>query len=97
VIEGNLSCLTCLFGRSRRPSPQCLRLLPRYLTSSHGAICLFFLSGNGDITINGNVTAVKSGTVCQVRAGEQHSLRNLGGGDRLVLTIYDPPRARRRG
>src|SRR5438094_10081080 len=28
VIEGNLSCLTCLFGRNRRPSPQCLRLLP---------------------------------------------------------------------
>jgi RNA polymerase sigma-70 factor (ECF subfamily) len=28
VIEGNLSCLTCLFGRNRRPSPQCLRSLP---------------------------------------------------------------------
>src|SRR6266487_4615119 len=28
VIEGNLSCLTCLFGRNRRPLPQCLRLLP---------------------------------------------------------------------
>src|SRR6266478_4112369 len=28
VIEGNLSCLTCLFGRNRRPSPQCLRLMP---------------------------------------------------------------------
>ena len=28
VIEGNLSCLTCLFGRNRRPSPQCLRLQP---------------------------------------------------------------------
>src|SRR5262249_62291860 len=28
VIEGNLTCLTCLFGRSRRPSPQCLRLQP---------------------------------------------------------------------
>jgi RNA polymerase sigma-70 factor, ECF subfamily len=28
VIEGTLSCLTCLFGRNRRPLPQCLRLLP---------------------------------------------------------------------
>ena len=28
MIEGKLSCLTCLFGRNRRPSPQCLRLLP---------------------------------------------------------------------
>src|SRR5258707_12738379 len=26
-IEGNLSCLTCLFGRNRRASPQCLRVL----------------------------------------------------------------------
>ena len=28
VIEGNLSCLMCLFGRNPRPSPQCLCLLP---------------------------------------------------------------------
>ena len=28
VIEGNLTCLTCLFGRNRRPSPHCLRLQP---------------------------------------------------------------------
>jgi RNA polymerase sigma factor (sigma-70 family) len=26
--RGELSCLTCLCGRNRRPSPQCLRLLP---------------------------------------------------------------------
>jgi quercetin dioxygenase-like cupin family protein len=58
---------------------------------------LFVLSGNGDITINGEVTPVGSGTVCQVRAGEKHSLRNLGTDDMLVLTIYDPPRAQRRG
>jgi hypothetical protein len=28
----------------------------------------------------------------QVRAGEKHSLRNLGDDDMFVLTIYDPPR-----
>jgi quercetin dioxygenase-like cupin family protein len=57
---------------------------------------LYFLNGNGDITINGNVAPVQTGTVCQVRAGENHSLRNLGDGDMLVLTIYDPPRSRRK-
>jgi quercetin dioxygenase-like cupin family protein len=36
-----------------------------------------------------------TGTVCQVRAGEKHSLRNLSDDDMLVLTIYDPPRTRR--
>ena len=97
MIEGNLSC----FNVSVRPQPAAVAAVsalaatvPHIEPWSH---LLFFLSGNGDITINGNVTAVKSGTVCQVRAGEQHSLRNLGGGDMLVLTIYDPPRARRRG
>src|SRR5260370_30231340 len=28
VVEGGLSCLTCLFGRNRPPAPQWLRLLP---------------------------------------------------------------------
>ncbi len=28
MIEGNLSCLMCLFGRNPRPSPPCLCLLP---------------------------------------------------------------------
>jgi len=33
--------------------------------------------------------------VCQVRAGEKHSLRNLSDDDMLVCTIYDPPCTRR--
>jgi quercetin dioxygenase-like cupin family protein len=55
---------------------------------------LYFLSGEGDVTIEGNVSTVCKGTVCQVRAGERHSLRNLGNDDMVVLTIYDPPRQR---
>lgn len=55
---------------------------------------LYILSGNGDITINGDTAMVRRGTVCQVRAGEKHSLRNLGDDDMLVLAIYDPPRVR---
>jgi mannose-6-phosphate isomerase-like protein (cupin superfamily) len=57
---------------------------------------LFILSGNGDITINNETTAIQTGTVCRVQAGERHSLRNLGEGDMLILTIYDPPRDRRK-
>ena len=39
---------------------------------------LYVLSGTGDITIGGHTSTVQKGTVCQVRAGEKHSLRNLG-------------------
>jgi|SRR5712671_5528244 len=38
--------------------------------------------------------SIRSGTVCQVRAGAKHSLRNLGEDNLLVLAIYDPPRKR---
>jgi len=55
---------------------------------------LYFLSGTGDITINGHTSPIHGGSVCQVRAAEKHSLRNLGSSDMLVLTIYDPPRTR---
>ncbi len=56
---------------------------------------LYFLSGTGDIDIAGVNSAVRTGTVCQGRAGERHSLRNLGDDDMLVLTIYDPQRERK--
>ena len=54
----------------------------------------YFLSGTGDVTIEGETQPVATGTVCQVRAGQKHSLRNLGVDDMIVLTIYDPPRKR---
>jgi quercetin dioxygenase-like cupin family protein len=57
---------------------------------------LYIMSGQGDVTINGGTVAVQTGSVCQVRAGEKHSLRNLGDDDMLVLTIYDPPRVRQK-
>ena len=55
---------------------------------------LYFLSGTGDITIEGETAAVSTGTVSLVKAGQKHSLRNLGGDDMIVLTVYDPPRQR---
>ena len=39
---------------------------------------LYFLSGTGDVTIDGETQPVATGTVCQISAGQKHSLRNLG-------------------
>ena len=55
---------------------------------------LYFTHGTGDVTIGGTTWPVRPGTVCLVKAGERHSLRNLGGDDMLVLAVYDPPRKR---
>ena len=55
---------------------------------------LYFLSGTGDVTIDGETQPVATGTVCQISAGQKHSLRNFGKDDMIILTIYDPPRKR---
>ena len=55
---------------------------------------LYFTSGTGDVTIEGQTWPVRPGTVCLVKAGEKHSLRNLGSDDMIVITVYDPPRVR---
>ncbi len=55
---------------------------------------LYFLCGSGDVTIDGETQPIATGTVCQIKAGSKHSLRNLGEDDMIVLTIYDPPRKR---
>ena len=57
---------------------------------------LYILSGTGGVTIDGSTAPIRTGTVRQVRAGEKHSVRNLGGDDMLILTIYDPPRERKK-
>jgi mannose-6-phosphate isomerase-like protein (cupin superfamily) len=56
---------------------------------------LYILSGTGDIVIDGQASTIGVGTVCQVKAGEKHSLRNLGEGEMVLLAIYDPPRKKR--
>jgi quercetin dioxygenase-like cupin family protein len=55
---------------------------------------LYFLSGTGDVTIDGETRPIATGTVCQIKGGSKHSLRNLGENDMIILTIYDPPRKR---
>jgi len=56
---------------------------------------LYFVEGNGELTIGERSWRVGPGTSAKVKAGERHSLRNLGPGDMLVLAVYDPPRVRK--
>lgn len=55
---------------------------------------LYFMSGEGDIDIEGEVTTIAPGSVALVKAGELHALRNLGRDDMIIFVVYDPPRRR---
>jgi quercetin dioxygenase-like cupin family protein len=55
---------------------------------------LFFVEGSGEITIGERTWPLSSGSYAKVKAGEKHSLRNLGNTEMLILTVYDPPRVR---
>ena len=55
---------------------------------------LSFVEGSGEITIGEKTWDLGPGSYAKVKAGEQHSLRNLSDGDMLILTVYDPPRVR---
>lgn len=55
---------------------------------------LFFVEGSGEITIGEKTWSLRPGSYAKVKAGEKHSLRNLGDSDMLILTVYDPPRVR---
>jgi len=44
-----------------------------------------FVSGEGEMEIDGNVFAVKTGTTACVRPNEYHEIRNTSGGDLSVL------------
>lgn len=55
---------------------------------------LFFVEGSGEITVGKRTWPLSPGSYAKVKAGEQHSLRNLGDIEMLILTVYDPPRVR---
>jgi quercetin dioxygenase-like cupin family protein len=55
---------------------------------------LFFVEGNGEITIDKQTWPLSPGSYAAVEVGKKHSLRNLGDSEMLVLTVYDPPRER---
>jgi quercetin dioxygenase-like cupin family protein len=55
---------------------------------------LYFVEGSGEITIGKRTWPLSPGSYAKVKAGEKHSLRNLGDTEMLILTVYDPPRVR---
>jgi len=55
---------------------------------------LFFVEGSGEITIDKRTWPLSPGSYAKVKAGEHHSLRNLGDTEMLILTVYHPPRVR---
>jgi quercetin dioxygenase-like cupin family protein len=55
---------------------------------------LYFVEGSGEITIGKKTWPLSPGSYARVKAGEKHSLRNLGDSEMLILTVYDPPRVR---
>lgn len=54
----------------------------------------YVLSGEGEVTVGDEVTAVRAGSVSPIAAGQPHSFRNAGAGDLQMLVIYHPPRKR---
>ena len=54
----------------------------------------FFVEGNGEITIGEKTWSLWPGSYARVEAGKEHSLRNLGDSEMVLLTVYDPPRVR---
>ena len=78
-------------------SGEFVRLGPEDHSVVHVERCnhrLYFIAGSGEVTIGSQTRPVRPGSYAKVKAGERDSLRNLGGTDMLVLTIYDPPRPR---
>jgi mannose-6-phosphate isomerase-like protein (cupin superfamily) len=55
---------------------------------------LYFVEGSGEITIGERTWPLSPGSYAKVKAGEHHSLRNLGDAEMLIVTVYDPPRER---
>jgi quercetin dioxygenase-like cupin family protein len=46
------------------------------------------------LSIGDETWPLRPGSYAKVMAGNEHSLRNLGDTEMLVLTVYDPPRVR---
>jgi mannose-6-phosphate isomerase-like protein (cupin superfamily) len=55
---------------------------------------LFFVEGSGEITIGETTWPLTPGSYAKVKTRNQHSRRNLGDTEMLILTVYDPPRVR---
>jgi mannose-6-phosphate isomerase-like protein (cupin superfamily) len=47
--------------------------------------------GNGEISIDGTVTAIKTGIAMLVPAGSRHNIKNTGDNALKLYTLYAPP------
>src|SRR5882724_11110852 len=94
-------------GNARKPitdegltpafSAELVRMAPHKNSSEHMepySHLLYFLSGEGEVTVEDEVHKVGAGSVAQIRAGMFHSVRNLGDDELVAIAIYDPPRSR---
>ena len=52
---------------------------------------LYFVEGSGEVTIGEKTWPLRPGSSAKVRAGEEHSLRNLGGRRDADLDRVRPP------
>jgi mannose-6-phosphate isomerase-like protein (cupin superfamily) len=78
-------------------SCELIRLGPGDQSLTHVEPCnhlLFFVEGSGEITTGERTWPLSPGSYAKVKAGEEHSLRNLGDSEMLIVTVYDPPRVR---
>lgn len=47
--------------------------------------------GNGEVSIDGTVSKIKSGTAMIVPVGARHNIKNTGGKPMKLYTVYAPP------
>lgn len=48
----------------------------------------YVLSGTGELTLNGDTSAVSPGTAILTRAGSSHGLRQTGKDDLVIIIVY---------
>jgi mannose-6-phosphate isomerase-like protein (cupin superfamily) len=56
----------------------------------------FILDGDGEIDIADKCCQVRAGSVVRIPRGVVHAIRNSGAGMLSLLSIYDPPRMRKK-
>ena len=51
----------------------------------------FVLQGEGDVTVGGEQTRIKTGDLVLARSGEEHALKNPGPDRLVVMVVMGPP------
>lgn len=52
---------------------------------------LFFIDGEGEAILNGEIRRVVENDVVFVNAGTKHNFKNIGSADLKLITVYSPP------